>query len=257
MYLFDTHAHPHLCTDTPLNALVDRAKAAGLVGMMSVAIDLDSARDAIQQSEDYPGFIWPTAGIHPTSVADDDQITELEAIIQAHDVYAIGECGLDFYRDTNPSAGLQTDYFRAQLDIAKRYDLPVIIHARHADAELVPILLDYPDIPKVIHCFSSPWSVVEALLDTATWFSFTGIVTYTHYDPEVVERLPLHRMMIETDCPYLTPLSHRGTANEPAFVSAICAQIAAIKSLTPETVAAATTQTAIDFFKLPTAVPAT
>ena len=257
MHLFDTHAHPHLCTDTDLDTLVDRAKTAGLMGMMSVAIDLASARDALAQSERHPGFIWPTAGIHPTSVADDEQLSELEAILQTQAVYAIGECGLDFYRDTNPSAGLQTDYFRAQLDLAKRYDLPVIIHARNADAELVPILLDYPDVPKVIHCFSASWSVVEALWDTATWFSFTGIVTYPQYDPTVIQQLPLHRMMIETDCPYLTPLKHRGALNEPAFVAAICDQIAATKALSSETVAAATTQTAIDFFKLPTAVPAT
>lgn len=255
MYLFDTHAHPHLCVKTPLDTLVNRAKSAGLIGMMSVAIDPASAREAIEHSHQYPGFIWPTAGIHPTSVSDDEQLSELEAILQTHDIYAIGECGLDFYRDNHPSAGLQTDYFRAQLDLAQRYDLPVIIHSRNADAELVPILLEYPNVRKVIHCFSSPWSVVEALLDTATWFSFTGIVTYTNYDPYVIQNLPLPRIMIETDCPYLTPLGHRGASNEPAFVSDICSKLAAIKSLPPQTIASATTQTAIDFFKLPIEIP--
>lgn len=249
--IIDTHAHPDFCR-LPLDTLVKNARDAGVERLVSVAVDVKTTRASVQHAQAYPEFIWPTAGIHPTYVPASDhaltqQLDELEALIQAHAGLAIGECGLDFYRDSNPPDAQQRRAFMTQLDLACAYARPVIIHSRAADEQMLPILLDRR--PRaVIHCFSSPWSVASALLDTPVLFSFTGMITYASYNTESIKKLPLDRIMIETDAPYLTPQAYKGTPNQPAYVHAVCERIAAIKGLEYAQVAQATTATAYQFF---------
>ena len=251
--VIDTHAHLYLCKQ-PLDELLDQARQNNVCYMVNVALGIASTQTSWEMSRQYPQLI-PTAGIHPCEVKELSRISELEALLTQHSFRAIGEIGLDYYH-TADTREEQIRMFCHQLELARQHNLPVIIHNRESDTDMRAILKDFSDVTKVIHCFSSGQDFIEDVANENTYFSFTGTITYSQKSAtlDALKDLPLDRIMIETDSPYLTPTRHKGAENQPAFVREMADRIAEIKSLPIETVIEATTRTACQFFNI--ALPA-
>jgi TatD DNase family protein len=247
--MIDTHAHPLLCKRS-VDEFFSNAKAAGLTHVVGVATSIQNGLDTLALSQRFPQLV-PTIGIHPCEALEADKLDSLEDLVQKHPFKAIGEIGLDFYRDGAPKAR-QYEVFGHQLEVARRYKLPVIIHSRLADTEMLEWLPKYDDVRKVIHCFSSKVEFAKQAINDTTFFSFTGMVTYSNkaYLKDVIHFLPLDKMMIETDCPYLTPTKYAGEENQSAYVGEIAKMIAEVKGCSLEAVVEKTSETAKRFFKI-------
>ncbi len=247
--MIDTHAHLFLCK-RPLAEIIDAATLAGVSHIMCVATNIDSALQCLDLSQRYP-MISPTIGFYPSEYAHLDHVPEVKRLALAHPFKAIGEIGLDYYHDYGTRKEQQA-LFIAQLLLARELSLPVIIHNRHSEDDVAAILADFPDLKKVFHCYSSDTSFTQAVMGPNSFFSFTGTVTYspTGKTIQAIEEIPLEKMMLETDCPYLTPREFKGQENHPAFLGAIARHISDIKNIPLDTVISQTTQTARFFFSL-------
>lgn len=259
MYLIDTHCHiSHLKRGQ--KAVIDRALKAGIKKFLNVACSIPECEPHLKLAKQYD-FIWSTAGIHPTTLTDnmEKDLKWVRDFAASEDkVVAIGEIGLDYYHDRFPH-DQQEAFFVAQLDIAKELGLPAIIHLRSSknpggnEAVFVDALriLERENFSNgVAHCFSGNMIEAEKLLDLGLMFSFTGIITYQNNEDlrEVVKMVPLDRMMLETDSPYLTIESKQGQAGEPAYVKQIAQKVAKIKGVPFEEVARMTSENAERFF---------
>lgn len=261
--MIDTHCHLNFESyNEDRDAVMTRAAQAGVTRVIIPATDLDTSREAIDLAAQYDG-VFAAVGIHPNSTAnfvstDVDSVAELS---QAPKVIAIGEIGLDYYRDRSPKE-IQRLAFEAQLALASRLELPVIIHNRDASEDVMAILeawtRDLPDSlrdrPGVLHSFSAPQAIAERALAAGFYLGFTGPITFKNADDlrRVAAMTPLDRILIETDGPFLTPTPHRGQRNEPAYVRFIAERLASIKQMSFETLAQATTDNAGRLFRLPT-----
>lgn len=247
--MIDTHAHLFLSELSP-DVYVGNALAAGVTQMVSVATDLKNAADCVRLAAQYPSVV-PTAGIHPCEDGAGNTIDALRSFVAAHSVVAIGEIGLDGYRSPVPMAD-QIERFVAQLELAREVNLPVIIHCRQAAEPMIDIMASFADLPKVFHCFSEDAFFIDAVMSPETYFSFTGNLTYLNAKNSraAAQRLPLDRIMLETDAPYLTPTQFKGQANESAFLKSTAEAIAMLRELSVEEVIARTTQNAVRFFRL-------
>lgn len=245
----DTHAHLFLCKQ-PLDTLVENAQNANVSTIINVATNLENAQKTKAAAQQY-SIIKATAGYYPSEAVKSPSILELEQELASFPYVAIGEIGMDFYHDYGPE-DQQASLFIAQLELARKLKLPVIIHNRHADNQMAPILTKFKDVTKVIHCFSSDISFIEKIDSPSTYYSFTGIITYAKKGKTIqaIRHLPLEKIMIETDSPYLTPIDHKGNANEPAFVPSIAQKIAKIKDISIDDVSEITTRTAKKFFNI-------
>ncbi|MFH0838470.1 MAG: TatD family hydrolase [Patescibacteria group bacterium] len=259
MYLIDTHCHiSHLKRGQ--KAVIDRAFKAGVKKFVNVACKIDEFQPSLDLAKKYD-CIWSTAGIHPTMLTDDMEkgLAAVRGLAAGEKkVVAIGEIGLDYYHDKFPH-DRQEDFFTAQLGIAKELGLPAIIHLRSSknpggnEAVFVDALriLEREDFSNgVAHCFSGNMIEAEKLLDLGLMISFTGIITYESNEAlrEVVKMMPLDRMMLETDSPYLTVENRKGQAGEPADVKVIAKTVARVKNVPFEEVANITTANAERFF---------
>ena len=234
--LVDTHSHIHDARfDSDRDEVIARARGAGVDTMISVGTDLETSRAAIALAEHY-SFIYATVGVHPHDVKDMTaaSLDEL-AVLAAHPrVVAYGEIGLDYYYDRSPRE-IQREGFRNQLRVARSVDLPVVIHTRDAQEDTLAILTEeWKDQPGVFHCFTGDPEYATLALQLGFMISFSGIVTFPKATElrEAVRVVPLDRLLIETDCPYLAPVPYRGKRNEPSYLSAVAAIIAAEKSPT-------------------------
>ena len=221
MMLFDTHAHLHFPDFAEdLDAVLDRARAAGLRGMVTIGTDRESNRATVALAERH-GDIWASVGIHPHDAGDatEADFEEMERLARGPRVVGLGEMGLDFFRDLSPR-DVQERVFRRQLEMARRVRKPVIIHCRDAHPEALAILAEerVGEVSGVMHCFSADVEVAKRCLDLGLMISLAGPVTYKNARalPEVARFVPEDRLVVETDCPYLTPTPHRGKRNEPA-----------------------------------------
>lgn len=262
--LVDTHAHldfPEFAPD--LDAVLRRAHERGVIQIVSVGFDLSSSRAAVRLAGLHEG-VYPAIGIHPNeSSAFTPQIRqELLSLATLAPVVAIGETGLDYYRQRSPR-DCQLRSFLAHLDLAAELDLPVIVHSREAQVETLDVLRDWAGTVTptrrqsgrelgVVHCFSG--SVAQALECVALGFavSIAGPVTFPNAGllREVARRVPLSSLLVETDAPFLAPQQWRGKRNEPAYVHAVAAAIAAERGVPLDLVAEATTQNARRIFGL-------
>ncbi|MBV9352637.1 MAG: TatD family hydrolase, partial [Mycobacterium sp.] len=194
--------------------------------------------------------IWCSVGVHPHEAVDHAllQSDKLVALAEHPKVVGIGETGLDFYYDLSPR-DIQERVFRTHIEASCASGLPLIIHAREADGEIARILQEERPPPGVLHCFSSGRALAEAALELGFYVSISGIVTFRNAEDlrGTVRDLPLDRLLVETDAPYLAPVPHRGKRNEPAFVTATAAAVAALKDVPPEHLAAITHD---NFFRL-------
>lgn len=249
--MIDTHAHlhfPKLAEQIP--AVLARAKEVGVTTIINVASDLAGAEASIALAAQYPQ-LYATVGIHPHDAEKFDQFEQLEKLIQQPKVVAIGEIGLDYFRNYCPPE-IQKTVFERQLFLALKYQKPIIIHNRGADQDVFDYVakLDYPRI--VYHCYSSSYAYAQKLLSKRFMLSFTANITYPKNEElrAVVKEVPLEHIMVETDSPFLSPQAMRRETNEPAQVKAVVECIAACKGLSFAEVAARTEENAKSFFSI-------
>ena len=253
--LFDTHAHYdaeqfEADRDQVLSALPERG--VGLV--VDPGCDLPSSRAALALAEKYP-FVYAAVGYHPENCApyvpaDLDVLRELASHPKA---VAVGEIGLDHYWEENPPRELQRQVFRAQMALAEELDLPVIVHDREAHADSLAIVREFPRVRGVFHCFSGSAEMARELVKLGWMISFTGVITYKNARRavEAAQAVPLERLMIETDSPYMAPVPRRGTRNDSGNVSLICRRLAEIKGISCEACERTTWENGKRFFQIP------
>jgi TatD DNase family protein len=236
---FDSHCHLDMLDD-PAGALA-RARAAGVGAMVTVGTDLDSSHRAAEWASNTDG-VWATVGVHPhdASSADDSALGELERLAAAPKVVAIGETGLDYYRDLSPRPA-QRAAFEAQIDLAVRLEKALVVHVRDAFADAFAIL-ESATLPRrvVLHCFTAAPDQARRAVGLGAFVSFAGNISYKGSDSmrEAARSLPLDRILVETDAPFLTPVPHRGKAkNEPAYVAIVGETLAAALGKPAEVVA--------------------
>jgi TatD DNase family protein len=249
--MIDTHAHLFMAK-AQVSDTISMARAAGVSHIINVATSLENSKTVQEIATKYP-MTYPSAGIHPCESGSATRATleDLATFVDTHNVVAIGEAGLDYYRDYAPR-DLQLQVFEFQLELARTHHLPIIIHNRHSDDDMAKVLLRYTDVTKVLHCFSSSWEFAEPLLDQNTYFSFTGSITYSKKGKTInaLKHIPMEFIMLETDMPYLTPMIHKGKENSSAYLREIALKIAEVKNMDVEDVIHKTTQTARSFFSL-------
>jgi len=248
--LVDSHCHldfPDFAAER--EAVVARARAAGVGTMVSIGTRLDEF-PGVRAIAEADADIWCSVGAHPHEAADHaDLLPDRLSALAAHPkVVGIGETGLDYHYDLSPR-DIQERVFRTHIAASHATGLPLIIHAREADDDIARILGEERPPPGVLHCFSSGRSLAEAALALGFCVSISGIVTFKNAEElrAIVRDLPLERLLVETDSPYLAPAPYRGKRNEPAFVKATAAAVAALKGVEPEVLAAVTTA---NFFRL-------
>jgi TatD DNase family protein len=254
--LIDTHAH----LDEAPDELIVRARAAGLVhivavGQWSEELGMAGAERAIRWARRDRAYFSATSGIHPHDAA---QATEADFSLLREqcsqpEVVAVGECGLDFHYDRSPR-DVQREVFVRQIRLARELNKPLVVHTREADLETAEILKAElgPD-GGVIHCFTSDWAAARRYLDLGVSLSFSGVLTFKTADAvrEAATRAPLDKLLVETDCPFLAPVPHRGKKNEPAYVALTAARLAELRGLTVPEIERATTDNARRTLRLP------
>ncbi|QNK58082.1 TatD family hydrolase [Paenibacillus sp. PAMC21692] len=240
--LFDTHTHLDARQfDEDREGVIDRARAAGVSLMVNIGCDRRSIPLTIELAERYP-FIYAAVGWHPVDSIDmkPEDLEWIERLSSHNKVVAIGEIGLDYHWDTSPK-DVQHRVFREQIRLAKKVKKPIVIHNRDAHEDVIRILKeeDAKEIGGVMHCFSGSWDIAKQCLDMNFYISFGGPVTYKNarVPKEVLERVPMDRLLIETDSPYLTPHPNRGKRNESAYVALVAAAAAEIKGISVEELA--------------------
>lgn len=246
--LFDSHAHlDDNRFDGERTAVIERAQAAGLVGILNVGACMESSARSISLAEEHP-FIYAAVGIHPHDAkeAKANDYEQLADWTNKSKVVAIGEIGLDYYYDLSPRE-VQQQVFIRQLDVARQCNKPFIIHDRDAHGDLLTILKkEAKGLKGVLHCYSGSLEMAKEVLKMGFYISFAGPITFAKDGKlkEVAANVPLERLLVETDCPYLTPKPYRGRRNEPAYVRFTAEEVAAVRGLEFAALAeAATTNT--------------
>jgi TatD DNase family protein len=246
MRLIDSHAHLQAeAFAGDLAAVVGAAREAGVERLLAPGWDLASSRAGLDLAARVPGI--PTAaGIHPHAAAgaDDEAWTEVARLASDPRVVALGETGLDYYHDQSlEGQSRQRERFAWQLALAARERLPVVIHTRQAEADTLDLIRRFPGVVGVLHCFTESWELAAAALDQGYYVSISGIVTFRNAENvrEVALRVPDDRLLVETDCPWLAPVPHRGRPNQPAYVADTAAFLAQLRGTTAEELAATTT----------------
>lgn len=253
--LVDTHCHldfDHF--DADRDAVLLRAEEASVKRIIVPSIDLHNCTDVLALTERYSN-VFAAVGVHPNSTAgwNKSWLDQVREIAKHPKVVAIGEIGLDYYWDDAPKEDQHTA-FSSQLSLASDLDLPAIIHNRESSEDIIRLLSGSPlarqDGPGVLHSFSAEWSVAEAALEMGFYIGITGPVTFKKADDlrDIVARLPLDRIVVETDAPFLAPQQRRGKRNEPSFVAYIAQQIAALHDLSSKEIARITTANAKRLF---------
>lgn len=253
--LVDSHCHldyPDFATDG-LPEVVGRARAVGVGHFLTICTEIAKFPQILAVAEAYP-FIDCTVGTHPHHAADAGEINitreEIVTLTRNPKVVGIGETGLDYYYDHSPRDEQQR-VFATHIEAALETDLPLVIHTRDADDDTIRLMRDVGQRKArgVMHCFSGTQYLAEASLDLGFYISFSGIVTFKKSEElrEIAKTVPLDRILVETDSPYLAPMPHRGKRNEPAFVVHTAQLVAELKGVSPEELAARTTE---NFFKL-------
>ena len=252
MYI-DTHAHLYYDDlKNQLGDVVKRAEAAGVTQIICVGTDLPSSKTSISIAEKY-NAVFATVGVHPHDAKDtpDDYLGQLRDLASHSKVVAIGEMGLDYFRDFSPR-NVQKEVFLSQLALARELDLPAVIHNRDADEDILKFLDEVRYEKSVLHCFSSDTEMAGRAVSLGCFLSFTGNVTFgKNHTESVLLTTPLNRSMLETDCPFMTQVPNRGKLNEPANILHIAQWIAKVKRIDISEVAKSTTSTAQIFFDLP------
>ncbi|RMF15161.1 MAG: TatD family deoxyribonuclease [Gammaproteobacteria bacterium] len=256
--LTDSHCHLDKLDLTPFGGSLDRALEAarqnGVSRFVCISVDHSNLREVCELAEQYDD-VWATSGIHPLTDAEapfEPEIIEHQAQSTSK-VVAIGECGLDYHYkpETRP---VQLERFEAQLDIARRLGLPVVVHTRDAVDDTLALIRRYAGqgVRGVLHCFTESWEMARQALDLGWYISFSGIITFRNAADlrETVAKVPLGQMLVETDSPWLAPVPHRGQSNSPQWVREVADCVARLHDCALEDVAELTTRNACELFGL-------
>lgn len=251
--IIDTHCHIQFKPlVSNLEAVIHRAHEAGVSKMIVVGCDIESTRSAIEIASKHDG-IYAAVGLHPqdSKKLTDEMWKQFEELAQHEKVVAIGETGLDFFKEYSPR-DVQVEVLKKHIKLAQELDLPLIVHNRDSDEQCLEILIEQKVKDAVFHCFGSDVEFARKVWMAGYYTSFTGIITYptARNLHAVVEECPMDAMMVETDCPYLAPQKYRGGKNEPAYVVEVAKQVAHLKGISYEEVSRITTENANDFFRL-------
>jgi TatD DNase family protein len=254
--LFDTHAHLHFPEfDADREAMLARARASGVRRMLTIGTDIETSRASIALAA-READVWATVGIHPHDAAEADAaaLAEIERLAAEPRVVAVGEIGLDYFRNLSPRED-QHRAFRALIGIARRAGKPVVVHCRDAHEDTLAILAEerVADVRGIMHCFSGDVAIARRCLDLGLLISLAGPVTYPNARalPEVARFVPGDRLVVETDCPFLPPQGYRGKRNEPAYLSITATRVAELRGETIDALAARTTANARALLGIP------
>ena len=252
--LFDTHAHmDDAAFDADREELLHSLPQQGIGLLMNPGCSLASSRNTVKLAKEYD-YIYAAVGYHPESCAPfcASDLDELRAMAREEKVVAIGEIGLDYYWEQNPGAEFQQQVFHAQMELAEELDLPVIVHDREAHQDCLEVVKGHPNVTGVYHCYSGSLEDAKILTKLGWMLSFTGVVTYKNARKalEVLEWLPMDRIMIETDSPYLTPVPFRKERNDSGYVYLVAETIAQVKGMEAEEVARITLENGKRFFRI-------
>jgi TatD DNase family protein len=254
--LFDTHAHLHFPEfDEDRSAMLDRARAAGVRRMLTIGTEPESSRAAVALAA-REAEVWAAVGIHPhdAAAADAPALAEIERLAGEPRVVAVGEIGLDYFRNLSPRED-QERVFRALVGLARRLGKPVVIHCRDAHEDVLRILGEEHagEVGGIMHCFSGDVAIARRCLDLGLMISLAGPVTYPHARalPDVARFVPADRLVIETDCPFLPPQGHRGKRNEPALVAITAARVAELRGESLDVLATRLTANACALLGIP------
>jgi TatD DNase family protein len=253
--LFDTHVHLNAAQyNEDLQVVIDRALEAGVTHQVVVGFDRETITRALELVEQYD-FLYAAVGWHPVDAIDmtDADLEWLEELAAHPKVVALGEMGLDYYWDKSPK-DVQKEVFRKQIRLAKKVKLPIIIHNRDATQDIVDILKEEgaSEVGGIMHCFSGSVETAKECVKMNFYISLGGPVTFKNakMPKEVAKEIPLDQLLVETDCPYLTPHPFRGKRNEPSYVKLVAEEIASLKEISFEEVATRTTENAKKLFKI-------
>lgn len=252
---FDTHAHlDDEKYDQDREEMLKRAKNNGIAYICNIGYDLPSSQRSVQLAQKYD-FIYAAVGIHPqdAETVNDSTWEEIKKLAQEPKVVAIGEIGLDYYRDLSPRE-IQRKVFQEQIILAKQLNKPIVVHDREAHGEVMEILTKekLPEAGGILHCFSGSWEMAQACINMGFYISIAGPVTFNNAKKlkEIVPKLPLERLLIETDSPYLTPEPHRGKRNESTYVVHVAEQIAQLRGMDVEELGNVTTANAKKIYQI-------
>ncbi|MCL2366318.1 MAG: TatD family hydrolase [Oscillospiraceae bacterium] len=248
---FDTHAH---YDDRRFNEdrheLLMSIHDAGVSLILNSASSLRSAKFSLDLADKYP-FVYASVGVHPHDAKSmtDATISELEQLLSHPKAMAVGEIGLDFHHNFSPP-DVQKKRFRQQMELARHVGKPVIIHERESLTDTLATIRDFRDLSGVFHCFSGSWETAKIILDMGWYLSFTGVITFRNarHAIEVVSKMPADRILIETDCPYLTPEPKRGQRNSSLCLPYIAEKVAQVRGISVEDAAALTMENGKRFF---------
>ncbi|MCM3413354.1 TatD family hydrolase [Metabacillus litoralis] len=251
--LFDTHAHLNAVQfEEDLEEVIERAKSEGVSHIVVVGFDHETIKRAMELIEQYD-MMYAAIGWHPVDAIDmtEEDLSWIRDLSQHPKVVAIGEMGLDYYWDKSPKE-IQKEVFRKQIQLAKEVNLPIIIHNRDATEDVVKILQEEnaSEVGGIMHCFTGSLEVAKQCMEMNFYISFGGPVTFKNAKKpkEVVKEIPMDRLLIETDCPYLTPHPYRGKRNEPSYVRYVAEQISELRGVSFEEVAGKTSDNAMKVF---------
>ena len=260
--LIDTHCHINFDRyDDDRDEVINRANKATVTRIIIPGVDLTSCKQILNLTQEYDG-LYGAIGIHPNSTADfdDNILMQIRQMAQKPKIVAVGEIGLDYYWDKSPKS-TQIKAFEAQLALASELELPVIIHNREASEDIMPVLeawvKNLPESlqsrPGVLHSFSAPQSIADRAIDAGFYLGFTGPITFKKADAlrRIATSVPLDRILVETDGPFLTPIPYRGKRNEPSYIPYIVERLASLKQISSKEMGLATTKNAIRLFDLP------
>lgn len=252
--LFDSHAHlDDEKFDMDRDEVIARALENGVTGMINAGSCMASSARSVALAQQYDS-IYAAVGIHPhdAKAAQEQDYEQLAAWSQLHKVVGIGEIGLDYYYDFSPR-DLQRTVFVRQIDVARQMDMPFIIHDRDAHGDILEVLRkEAKGLKGVLHCFSGSLEMAKEVIKMGFYISIAGPVTFKNAAklPEIVASVPLERLLVETDCPYLTPHPHRGKRNEPAYVKLVAEQVASLRGMDFSDLAKATSENVKRLFNI-------
>jgi TatD DNase family protein len=236
--IFDSHAH---YDDEAFNEdreeVIQGLKGKGVIGVLNCGASIEGARMSVELSNKYD-FIYSAVGIHPehADMVNGQVIEELRTLAQNPKVRAIGEIGLDYYYEENPSREIQKEAFKLQMNLAKELKMPVVIHDRDAHKDTLDILKEFPEVIGVVHCFSGSAEFANECLKLGYYIGITGVITFKNAKQivEVARVVPMDKILVETDCPYMSPTPHRGKRNQSDYIKYIIERLAEIKDKTIE-----------------------
>lgn len=252
--IFDSHAH---YDDESFNEdreeIIKQLKENGIIGVLNCGASLEGARDSLKLAREND-FFYAAVGIHPENAEEltEEALGEIKQMTKDAKVKAIGEIGLDYYWEENPSKEVQRKVFRRQMELARELNLPVVIHDREAHGDTLEIIKEFPEVKGVLHCFSGSVEFARECLKLGYYIGFTGVVTFKNARKalEVVKEVPIDRLLVETDCPYMAPTPYRGKRNRSEYIKYIIEKIAEIKGLSKEEVENKTIQNTKNLLKI-------